>query len=61
MTVVRIQSNKIVSNEVKDYQVPLEPSCGKNKQTFWPTQQKNTANDDCKLPSWNTGTGKCLN
>ena len=29
MTVVIIQSNKIVSNEVKDHKVLLEPSYGK--------------------------------
>ena len=39
VTPVTIQCNKIVSNEVKDNKVPLEPSYGKKtKQTFWPTQ-----------------------
>ena len=38
MRAVTIQSNKIVSNEVKDNKALLEPSCGKSKQTFWPTQ-----------------------
>ena len=40
-TAVTIQSNKIVSNEVKDNQALLEPSY-RNKQTFWPTQYLKT-------------------
>ena len=31
VTAVTIQSNKIVSNEIKDSQVLLEPSYGKNQ------------------------------
>ena len=38
MTAVPIQSNKIISNKVKDNEVLLEPSYEKTKQTFWPTQ-----------------------
>ena len=38
MTAVTIQSNKIVSNEVKDNSVLLELSYGKTEQTFRPTQ-----------------------
>ena len=39
MTAVTIQSNKIVSNNVKDNYTLLEPSYRKKtKETFWPTQ-----------------------
>ena len=31
MIAVTIQSNKIVSNEVKDHKVLLKPSCGYNR------------------------------
>jgi len=34
MTAVTIQSNKIVSNEVKDNYALLEPSYGKNQMNF---------------------------
>ena len=34
MTAVTIQSNKIVSNEVKDNEALLEPSYGKNQMSF---------------------------
>ena len=34
MTAVTTQSNKIVSNEVKDNQVSLEPSYKKNQMNF---------------------------
>ena len=38
MTAVTIQSNQIVSNEVEDNRVLLEPSYGKTEQAFWPSQ-----------------------
>ena len=38
MTAVTIQSNEIISNEVKDNWVLLELSYGKTEQTFWPSQ-----------------------
>ena len=38
MTAIRIQSNKIVSNEVKDNYALLETLYRKTKQTSWPTQ-----------------------
>ena len=34
MTTVTIQSNKIVSNEVKDNEVLQEPCCRKNQTNF---------------------------
>ena len=42
MAAVTMQSNKTVTNEVKDNQALLEPYYGKN-QTFWPTQYKETS------------------
>ena len=41
MTAVTIQSNKIVSHEVKDNKVLLEASYRKNKQTFGQPNSKN--------------------
>ena len=38
MIAVRIQSDKIVLNEVKDSEAPLEPFYGKKQTNFWPTQ-----------------------
>ena len=39
MTAVTKQSNKMVSNEVKDNEALLEPYYGgESKWTFWPTQ-----------------------
>ena len=38
ITAVTIQSNKTVSNEVKDNQVLLEPSYGKNRMNIRPIQ-----------------------
>ena len=37
-TAVTIQSNKIVSNEVKDNSTTRAQRMEKTKQTFWPTQ-----------------------
>ena len=42
MTAVTIQSNKIVSNEVKDSEVLLEPSYRKNQVNFLATLIHNT-------------------
>ena len=44
MTAVTIQSNKIVSNEVKENYMLREPSYGKNKQTNEIFNQPNTSN-----------------